>query len=366
MRTGPEPLSIHISLATAALAQMLPDDRGKQEEGLQKMLTGIRAYQLYPHPQKKLKTRALWQSGTVSIQGTENLQKKSGRPVMLLVPSLVNKSYILDLMESRSMLRWLNAQGIEAYLLDWGDVTGDPFQQNIEDLILERFVKAIAFLHEHTGQRITVMGYCMGGTILTGAAMHARDMLQGCIYLAAPWDFHTGAQALLNRVKFWAPSAFPLIAEKEMLPVSWTQTVFASLDPFMTLQKFSNFADMEAGSEEADLFVAVEDWLNDGNDLPGAAAQQVINDWFLQNYTAQKKWQLGGQNVDPALLKMPSLVIASDKDRLVEFETAKALYDALPGAQLLNPGCGHIGMIAGRNAVEKVWRPMAEWVLSTA
>ena len=39
---------------------------------------------------------------------------------MLVVPSLINRPYILDLAPGRSLLRWLAAQGLRPLLMDWG------------------------------------------------------------------------------------------------------------------------------------------------------------------------------------------------------------------------------------------------------
>ena len=41
-------------------------------------------------------------------------------PPVLVVPSLINRAYILDLAPGRSLLRWLAAQGLRPLLLDWG------------------------------------------------------------------------------------------------------------------------------------------------------------------------------------------------------------------------------------------------------
>ena len=39
---------------------------------------------------------------------------------MLVVPSLINRAYILVLAPGRSALRWLAAQGLRPILMDWG------------------------------------------------------------------------------------------------------------------------------------------------------------------------------------------------------------------------------------------------------
>jgi polyhydroxyalkanoate synthase len=55
-------------------------------------------------------------------------------------------------------------------------------------------------------------------------------------------------------------------------------------------------------------------------------------------------------------------MIASRKDKLVEYDCAQALQALIPGSEIIDTGCGHIGMMAGRRAREAVWQPLAAWV----
>jgi polyhydroxyalkanoate synthase subunit PhaC len=354
MRTGPRPLSAHIGL----MASAFPPGGEGYAKAMTDMLAGIKKYQEHPYKRDMKPLKILWKKGSVSVGVAMRL--KAGQPTLLLVPSMVNKAYILDLMKGRSLLRWLEGQGVNAALLDWGNPVVDNSLQDIDAAIDERLIPAIEFMVQQAikngGAPIHVLGYCMGGTLLAGAAKKAEASIRSLIFLAAPWDFHAGGQALLNRVKFWAPSAAPMINEKGHLPMDWMQTVFASLDPVYAAKKFAKFAAMDADSEESALFVAVEDWLNDGVDLPAALAQQPIDEWFLCNRPGLGQW------VDATQISAPSLIITSRKDRLVEYETAAALRDKIPGAELLDSGFGHIGMMIGSNAIECTWKPIAEWV----
>lgn len=365
MRKGPHPLSVQIGLAASAQepgGEFMLQPQGEMAVEIARMLLGIQKYQAHPFKAERPKLEIIWQEGEATIQAIPGYAAPDDQPILLLVPSMVNKGYILDLMEERSLLRWLGQQGVTPYLLDWGNGIEDEGQQEIEGIVLERLVPAIEFLAQQSGKKINVLGYCMGGTLLVGAAQYAAESIQSLIYLAAPWDFHAGTQTMLSRVKFWSPSAFPAIAEKGVLPMDWMQMLFASVDPKSAAKKFAAFVDMDEKSEQAKLFVAVEDWLNDGVDLPGNVAQQCIKEWFFMNAPAAAKWELNGETVDPGTQDIPALVITSDKDRLVDYETAAALAKAMKNAKIVNTGTGHIGMIAGSKAQEKVWKPIADWL----
>lgn len=340
---------------------MLQNSRKITEE-MSGMLLGIQKYQNHPFKVDRPKLAEIWRAGEVTINALSGHAAKEGEPVLLLVPSMVNKGYILDLMPERSMLRWLAGQGVTTYLLDWGNVVEDEGQQSAEGIVLQRLVPAIEFVAQKHAQKINVLGYCMGGTLLAGAAQHAAENITSVIYLAAPWDFHAGTQNMLNRVKFWSPSAFPAIEQKGHLPMDWMQMLFASLNPQSAAKKFAAFAEMDEDSDESKLFVAVEDWLNDGVDLPGPVAQQCIKEWFFENAPAAAKWVVGGEVINPAKSKLKTLVITSKKDRLVDYETAAAIADGMKGVKIIDTATGHIGMIAGSGAVKSVWSPIVQWL----
>ncbi len=371
MRDGPRPLSVHIGLAASSQPffehtqnTSLPysDDASKRFEGdLKNMLLGIQKYQQHPFKPQRLKTTEVWRSGEVSLKAIPGMKYDAG-PVLLLVPSLINKAYILDLMKGRSMMRWMAQQGICPHLLDWGESCEDPGQLSMESLVKERLTPAIRWLASKGDRDVHALGYCMGGTILAVACAFSSDLpVKSLVMLASPWDFHAGSRALLERVKFWAPAGYAALEAGRDLPVNWIQSVFASLDPFSSVKKFSKFHEMEDGPE-AELFMAVEDWLNDGVSLPHGVALECLRDWFIENKIGSNDWVLGGNRIALQNIKKPVLVAVSKKDRLVEYEQSLPFAHQIKKAKLHVAECGHIGMIAGNRAVEEVWSHIAAWV----
>lgn len=363
MRKGPHPLSAHIGMMASALPGGGAADGHDFPQAMKDMLLGVQKYQQHPSEPRRPALHTVWRQGSVSLQSVHaGIPAAGGKPVLLLIPSMVNRAYILDLMEDRSLLRWLEGQGIVTLLLDWGEPVNDGDLVDIDRAVMKHLVPAVQYIAAEARSKIHVLGYCMGGTLLAGVAHYIAQHTHSLIFLAAPWDFHAGSQALLNRIKFWAPSATPLMEERHILPLGWIQTVFASLDPMSTARKFAGFAAMDPASPEAGIFVAVEDWLNDGVDLPAGIARAPIEEWFIGNRPFRGEWRIGGRTVHAGEIKCPALILTSKKDRLVEYDCAAALQAQIPGASLIDTGCGHIGMMAGRNAVKKAWEPLAAWI----
>lgn len=332
------------------------------------MVRGIQLYQRSQYEPLSSRRKEIWRAGQTSLSRIMDAHKnvtEQKRDICVLVPSLINGSAILDLCAERSLAQWLTTQGIDVYLLDWGDLMKEEPSITIETLVCDRLGTALRFLsNKVTGEErnIHVLGYCMGGALALGLAARSPELLDTLTLLATPWDFHAGERKMLSHVQFWAPSAMNVIESKNFLSADQLQSLFAGIDPMLTHKKFSRFSKMEMESEEARIFIAVEDWLNDGKDLPAGIARECIMDWFIHNGPYSGSWILKGDAIDLAKINIPIHIVASKTDRLVEYEAALGVRSILTQASLTEPDCGHIGMIAGKRSVEQVWQPIARWM----
>lgn len=356
---------MHMSMAASYWQERFESgeqDAADIQEQFKDMLRGIQMYLAHDYERDDTHLVRVYEDGCASLLQYAAHDYGGGKPVLFLVPSLINKAHIFDLTEQRSMLRYFCAQGIDAYILDWGDFISDPDMQDVDGVCLRKLASVVQFLSDHTGGDVHGLGYCMGGSLLAGLAAVDDAHLKSLTFMATPWDFHAGTQDMLNRVKFWSPSLMGSLQQDGQMKVDWLQILFSSLYPEQAMKKFVRFSKMDEGSDAAAIFVAVEDWLNDGVPLPAGVAKTAVKDWFLDNAPSRGAWALDGQQVDAAAIKVPSFVVASSADRLVEFDAAVALHAQIDGAAILDPKCGHVGMIAGGDAIDNVWLPIANWV----
>lgn len=361
-RPGVRPLPVHAGAVfleyanNPALAPTFAAD-------MTRMVEGIKKYQDHPYRRAVPPLECVWQEGQARLFYAPAEEKESTKVTVLLVPSMINRSTILDLMPQRSFTRWLARQGCDVYLLDWGEPVNDVAMADVDGVILRRLIPAMEFLHDHAGD-FHAMGYCMGGTLLAAAASLCGNILKSAVFLAAPWDFHAGDRVLTDKVKAAAGSALQMIEARDTLPAAWIQSIFAIISADRTVDKFAGFAALEGDSEKARLFVAVEDWLNDGVDFPGALARTCIVEWYGENTPFKKEWRVGGECIDLASISAPCLNLASASDRLVPCESSLAMADLIKRCDVLEPDIGHIGMMTGASAERKVWNPVLKWILS--
>jgi poly(3-hydroxyalkanoate) synthetase len=204
----------------------------------------------------------------------------------------------------------------------------------------------------------------MGGLLALAAALRRPDRVRALALLATPWDFHAGPDGP-RRARTAAgllPGLEALMDPTGALAVDAIQSLFAMLDPFGVGQKFRAFARLDPASARARLFVALEDWLNDGVPLPAPVARQCLAGWYGRNEPGRLAWRVAGQVVDPAAWSGPAFVAMPERDRIVPPEQAAAAAARLRQVKTHVAAGGHIGMVAGAGAEAALWRPLAAWL----
>lgn len=401
-RTGPRPLALHLGLATTSVARTLaalplagedkadplvnslPTQSGLLVETLskhaspdfisalsqqgselvQEMIDGIHKYHLHPYQRLDRNRPVIWSDGSTSLLDCNPMASENA-PVLFIIPSLINRSYVLDLMPGRSLVDHLSEQGIRPLLLDWGAPGNAEKEFTLNDYILGRICGAWDYVSDkYPDSLLHMAGYCMGGTLAVVAAERRQDRLTSFIALASPWDFHaelnSQTKMFIGHKELWAT----ILEGFGELPVDLLQTLFASLDPNLGLRKFSMFAGMDMASERAIEFVALEDWLNDGTPLPKKVAEECFREWYGANTPHLSAWKIGGQIVCAENIKVPSLVAVPKVDKIVPRTSALALASSLPKSKVVTPPSGHIGMVTSRRAKDGLWRELSDWILS--
>ncbi|SCW45147.1 polyhydroxyalkanoate synthase [Sphingobium faniae] len=275
--------------------------------------------------------------------------ENSGPPV-IFVPSLINPPTVLDLSESRSMLRHMTAQGHDAYLVDWGTPAPEDSMLGLEGHVARRLVPMLEALPEPP----ILVGYCLGGSLVLGAAM--LHPVRAVATIAAPWHFDGFPPADLDQIIALWKGAKASCERLGYVPMEVLQSGFWALDPTRTIRKFAAFSDMTAGTDDEHAFLAVEDWANGGPPLTFAAGRDLFEGFYQENLSGLGRWTIGGRATTLEDLPCPSLSIRSATDRIVPASAAPRL------AQIQTLQMGHVGMIVGRQAPELLWNPLSQWL----
>jgi polyhydroxyalkanoate synthase len=328
--------------------EMLRRETATSPERRSAALAGLRAYQEAPRGKPRRLAAVRYRKGRARLRDY-GAKGCTGQPV-ILIPSLINPPFILDLAPDTSLLRWLASRGFRPLLLDWGTPGPEARDMDVTAHVERLLLPLIAKLPEPP----VLAGYCLGGTIALAAACAVP--VAGLAMIAAPWHFAGfGSAARADIAELWR-TAQPMCETLGLVPMEVLQSGFWRLDPERTVAKYVTFADMEPGTANAASFVALEDWANAGAPLTYAAGKQLFEDFIGGDLTGSGAWRVGGVVADPARLPCPAIDFVSLSDRIVPAASAADLPDRH------DLGAGHVGMIVGRGARAQLWEPLADWL----
>ncbi len=112
----------------------------------------------------------VWQRGRTQLWHYRNDPETSGgvrySPPLLIVFSMVSRSYILDLAPGNSFVERLRDEGFDVHLLDWGIPEDRDANNGIEDYVDRYLPEAVEAVRAATGsEEVSLVGYCFGGVL---------------------------------------------------------------------------------------------------------------------------------------------------------------------------------------------------------
>lgn len=282
----------------------------------------------------------------------------------LIVYALVNRPYMADLQEGRSLVAGLLAQGLDLYLLDWGDIDASDRHLSLDDY-LNRYLRASIehICAKHGISRINLIGICQGGTFSACYAALYPEQVKNLITTVTPIDFHTEHDMLSHLLKHLD---LQLLADNfGILSGDVLNSLFLALKPFrLTQQKYVEMARNLDNREATALFMRMEKWIFDSPALAGRALLEFAEQFYRRNALISDGVEIGGRKVELKNIMMPVLNIFAREDHLVPRASSQALARVVGThdyTEVELPG-GHIGMYVSSQAGQRVPVTIGEWL----
>jgi polyhydroxyalkanoate synthase len=276
---------------------------------------------------------------------------------VVLVPSLINRHYVLDLLPGKSFAEGMAMRGHDVYIIDWGTPGDEDRFLELDDIAGRYLGRALRVAARLSGAaRPHVLGYCLGGTL---AAVHAAahpDSMASLTLLAAPIGFHDGG-LLSTWVRSKAFDVDALVAGTGNVPWPMMQAAFHLLKPTMNAAKMVGLLDRVWEDEFVDTFMAIETWGNDNVSFPGACYRRYIEELYRGDALIAGTFRLGGR---PALLEAitcPLLVVTFEHDHIVPPAGAAVVLDRVTSVDKhrIHLAGGHVGAVISKKAAAGLW-----------
>lgn len=290
--------------------------------------------------------------------------KNEGHSPLFIVPSIINKYYILDLQKGMSFVEYLTSSNIPVYLIDWGEPRLQDRTSTIEDHILHWLDWGILESCTHAGvTKIDLFGQCIGGTFAMIYTALKQEKIKSLIALTAPVNFHdTGLLSVwTNQGKI----------NLEMISDQWGNVYseflkesFGMLKPLDRIRKYNNFYKNAWNPKFLNRYLAINHWVDDCIAFPGTTYVKYIQDFYQQNLLYKGELKIGKEVVDLKKIKCPVFVISSKEDIIVPYGSAAALLEVISSEikELKQINGGHIGIVISSKAKESFWSPIENWI----
>jgi polyhydroxyalkanoate synthase len=280
---------------------------------------------------------------------------------VVLVPSLINRHYVLDLMPGKSFIEWMVGRGFDVYCVDWG--TPGPEDRfltfdDVCDRYIGRALRAATRTSEH--DKAHVLGYCLGGTLATIHAAARPEHVASLVALAAPIRFRDDS-LLSSWTSTGGFDVRTLVDAFGLVPWPLMQAAFHMLRPTLNLSKAVHVIDRAWDDEFLDGFFALEKWGNDNVSMPGEFYVRYIEELYQRDALAEGRFTLSGDPVRLEAITCPTLTITFEHDTIVPWRGAKELHDriASESKQHLHLPGGHVGAVVSRAASRGLWPQIA-------
>ncbi|MEH7544819.1 MULTISPECIES: alpha/beta fold hydrolase [Bacillaceae] len=256
-------------------------------------------------------------------------QKKYEIP-LFFVYSLFNKPYILDIAPKASVIEGLTNMGYEVYLLDWGSPGYEDKKIGIDTYIEKYLRTAVKRVIRHSGaEEITLIGYCLGGTIASIYASIAEEPIKNLIVATVPIDFQPfmGPDKWAEGFRAGDINFERFIDTYGIIPPKLVEGMFRAIGSPIYFTNYTNLLHRADDSKYVDKWRRMNKWTLDQVPFAGEAYRQLARDLFKENKLVKGEMMVGNKVVDLKNIKANLFVVSGSRDNLILEEQSKPIMD---------------------------------------
>lgn len=279
------------------------------------------------------------------------------RTPLLIVPPCINKYYLLDLGVGNSLVEYAVAQGHRVFLISWRSAVAETDHLKWDNYLEMGPLEAIDVVLDVTGvERTHVLGFCVGGTILSCAAAvlagKQQNKIAALTLLTTMLDFSdTGEIGLLIDTAAVALRE-ATIGKGGILPGKELAFTFGTLRANDLIWRYVVDSYLKGAMPDAfDLLY----WDSDSVSLPGPMYCWYTRNTYLENNLKDPgKTTQCGVPVDLSKITVPTYLLASREDHIVPWRSAFRSKDLISGeARFVLAASGHVAGVINPPARNK-------------
>ncbi len=242
---------------------------------------------------------------------------------LLFVPPWINKFYILDLNEKKSMVRYLVKQGFSVFVISWRNPDASMANTTFEDYVLKGALAAVETVRAMCAvPEVHAVGYCLGGTALATLMGWLSQEYAGkpgmpiasWTLLASLVDFSRAGEIETFLNEEGIRKVEELLERKGYLDGREMSITFRLLRPNSLIWHYfvHNYLYGETPPAMDVLY-----WNTDTTRLPRAMHSFHLRNCYVKNALAQRNGiSIGGHPIDLRRITQPLYAVGSNEDHI--------------------------------------------------
>ena len=300
--------------------------------------------------------KVIWRNDLFELLQYEPSTPRTHATPFLFVPPWINKYYILDLTEKKSMVRWLVSKGHTVFLVSWVNPDSSHAAVGFENYLQEGVLEAIDRVREETAApRVNIAGYCLGGTLMGTAlawlAARGDERVNSCTFFASQFDFSDSGDLMAVTDSKTVDALGGETRDTGYLPGSKMAGSFDLLRPGDLYWDFAVRRYL-LGLDPAAFDLLY--WNADSTRMPAKMHDEYLRAFYLENRLARGELRMGDLRLDLAAIGTPTYHLAAAEDHIAPPESVYRGLSAMGGKRrFAHTESGHIAGIINAPAAHK-------------
>ncbi|KKW27478.1 MAG: Alpha/beta hydrolase fold protein [Candidatus Kaiserbacteria bacterium GW2011_GWB1_52_6] len=286
---------------------------------------------------------------------------------LLLVFAIMNRPAVFDLYPGNSFVEYMALRGYDVYLVDWG--TPGQMEKNFTfgTYALELLPKLIAKMKQLSdSETFNILGWCLGALIVSlYASLRPDEGLKKLMLLTAPLDFSDDEQLTFRKWLRHIDVEKLLDHHDGLMPAHMIEAGAQMLKPIDNgIRKYLTLWNKLDDPEFVEGWHALDEWVKMNVPIAGGAYRQLVFELYLGNKLVEGTFRLGNETAHLGNIKADVFALIAESDHITPPSQIRRAFPLIGSAKktLKEFSGGHIGVMAGGAAKDKVWPGLDSWL----
>jgi polyhydroxyalkanoate synthase len=290
--------------------------------------------------------KVVYQNELIQLIHYAPLHKQNHQIPMLITPPFINKYYVLDLDEKKSMVRGLLDAGYSVFMISWVNPDAELADNDFVDYMNKGPIAAIEQIKTISKQdKVNLTGFCVGGTLSAMTVAYLRGLgdesVNSLTFLTTLLDFSEPGEV----ANYFSEDMLPIIEQNADIKGVFDGRIIGM--SFSLLREnslfWSFFIDNYLKGKDPAPFDILH-WNSDSTNIPAACFKQYLRTTYWENKLKDPgAMVINGVNIDLGNIDIPCYFLSTVADHIVLWKGAYEGTKLVSGdSRFVLAGSGHL------------------------